>query len=42
MRGQVQFSIISEEYAAQFLPKQHFQRFYLMMFSSETYSCCCD
>lgn len=40
MRWQAEFSIISQEFAAQFTSEEHFQSFYMMMLSSETCSCC--
>lgn len=40
MRWRAQFSIISQESAAQFMSEEHFQSFYMMMWNSETCSCC--
>lgn len=37
---QAQFSIISQEFAAQFMSEEHFQSFCMMMLSSEICSCC--
>lgn len=40
MGWQAQFSIISQEFAAQFMSEEHFQSFYMMVLSSEICNCC--